>query len=291
MNYFIVSFFLMLMASIALYLSTIKRSIGNAQDTIDTLGKVKKEPNFFIHSRTLIQRKTSEALIDTFDLLLRKSGCITREEKIKKLSVAVILNSIFYLPVMVYFITSDSLIKGVLYSLIILFFLLFLNVYFLKEKISQRKKEIDEQVETQIQITQMFWDTGMTLESVIKHSIDALSESAPEICEELSSALHRIEGGLDRRRALEELASYQTSKVFSSYLILMAQVSESGVSVNEALGELSSNNIDYKRIRLQEKVSKMSGKMSLVMMIFLFPALLILLAGPAMLNIAGLMGK
>jgi tight adherence protein C len=37
---------------------------------------------------------------------------------------------------------------------------------------------------------------------------------------------------------------------------------------------------DRRLTRLQEYVSKMSAKMSVVMMLFLFPALLIVLAGP-----------
>ncbi|MNC72975.1 hypothetical protein D3C75_1241030 [compost metagenome] len=37
---------------------------------------------------------------------------------------------------------------------------------------------------------------------------------------------------------------------------------------------------DRRLTRMQERVSKMSAKMSAVMMVFLFPALLIVLAGP-----------
>jgi tight adherence protein C len=37
---------------------------------------------------------------------------------------------------------------------------------------------------------------------------------------------------------------------------------------------------DRRLTRLQEYISKMSAKMSVVMMLFLFPALLIVLAGP-----------
>jgi tight adherence protein C len=39
---------------------------------------------------------------------------------------------------------------------------------------------------------------------------------------------------------------------------------------------------DRRLTRLQEYISKMSAKMSVVMMLFLFPALLIVLAGPGL---------
>ncbi|MCY1413553.1 hypothetical protein D9M71_289860 [compost metagenome] len=43
---------------------------------------------------------------------------------------------------------------------------------------------------------------------------------------------------------------------------------------------------DRRLTRMQEKISKLSGKMSGVMMVFLFPALMIVLAGPALTALA-----
>lgn len=43
---------------------------------------------------------------------------------------------------------------------------------------------------------------------------------------------------------------------------------------------------DRRLTRLQEFISKMSAKMSVVMMVFLFPALLIVLGGPAFIAIS-----
>lgn len=49
--------------------------------------------------------------------------------------------------------------------------------------------------------------------------------------------------------------------------------------------------LDERRLtNLQEYISKLSGKMSVVMMLFLFPALLIVLAGPGMSAIGRALG-
>ncbi|MNZ58934.1 hypothetical protein D3C78_769550 [compost metagenome] len=48
---------------------------------------------------------------------------------------------------------------------------------------------------------------------------------------------------------------------------------------------------DRRLTRMQERISKMSGKMSMVMMVFLFPALLIVLAGPGFTALAKAMGS
>ena len=47
---------------------------------------------------------------------------------------------------------------------------------------------------------------------------------------------------------------------------------------------------DRRLTRMQEYISKMSAKMSVVMMVFLFPALLIVLAGPGFIAISKAMG-
>lgn len=47
---------------------------------------------------------------------------------------------------------------------------------------------------------------------------------------------------------------------------------------------------DRRMTTLQERVSKMSAKMSIVMMVFLFPALLIILAGPGFIAIIQALG-
>lgn len=52
------------------------------------------------------------------------------------------------------------------------------------------------------------------------------------------------------------------------------------------------NLLDDRRLtRMQEYISKMSAKMSVVMMLFLFPALLIVLAGPSFIAIARAFGS
>ena len=244
---------------------------------------------FLLKSRKLWKGQISIFLLTAFDSWLRQSGCITRDQKVLHLSLWLffhLIALILSLGYIAYFAKpqSNPFFIIMLYQLVGLAF----YVAFLRSIIEQRAEAIDKHVETLIQITKMFWETGMTLESVLKHNIDALKTLSPEIAQELSSGLLRVEAGYHRSRVLEDLAKVQRSRIFSSYLNILAQTSETGASLKTALTELSQNNLDYKRIALQERVSKLSGKMSLVMMLCFFPALLILLAGPAILNIAAL---
>ncbi|MCI0510313.1 tight adherence protein C [Chromohalobacter marismortui] len=157
----------------------------------------------------------------------------------------------------------------------------------LKHRRRRRTRLLDDEIALVLQVTRMLWEAGMTLESVLQGLIDNLRGTAPESVRELRSVTHKIDAGQAREDALEEVADVQASEGLSDLLKLLAQVSSSGGGARDSLRALSELLRDRRRTRLQEAVSRLSGKMSLVMMVFLFPALLIVLAGPAVLNLAG----
>lgn len=158
----------------------------------------------------------------------------------------------------------------------------------LKRRISARKEQLDEEAELLIQVTRMLWETGMTLEGVLRSLILNLDEVIPAFNLELRVALARIEAGQERGSVLEALADVQPSQASEAYFNLLAQVAVTGGGARDSLRSLSELLSDRRRTTLQERVTKMSGKMSLVMMLFLFPVLLIIVAGPAVVNLAGL---
>ncbi|WP_280569034.1 type II secretion system F family protein [Chromohalobacter sp. 296-RDG] len=157
----------------------------------------------------------------------------------------------------------------------------------IKNRRRRRTHALDEEIALVLQVTRMLWEAGMTLESVLQGLIHNLKGTAPESVRELRSVTHKIEAGQVREDALEEVADVQASEGLSDLLKLLAQVSSNGGGARDSLSALSELLRDRRRTRLQEAVTRLSGKMSLVMMIFLFPALLIVLAGPAVLNLAG----
>lgn len=156
-----------------------------------------------------------------------------------------------------------------------------------KNRRHRRTRVLDEEIGLVLQVTRMLWEAGMTLESVLQGLIDNLANTAPETVRELRSVTHKIEAGQAREDALEEVAGIQACEGLGDLLKLLAQVSASGGGARDSLRSLADLLRDRRRTRLQEAVTRLSGKMSLVMMVFLFPALLIVLAGPAVLNLAG----
>ncbi|WP_445003995.1 type II secretion system F family protein [Halomonas mongoliensis] len=159
----------------------------------------------------------------------------------------------------------------------------------LRRQVAARREQLDEEAELLIQTTRMLWETGMTLEGVLRSLIHNLGEVLTASRLELQVALARIEAGQERGEVLEALADLQPSPASEAYFNLLAQVAVSGGGARSSLKALSELLNDRRRTTLQERVTKMSGKMSVVMMVFLFPVLLIIVAGPAVVNLGGLL--
>ncbi len=62
---------------------------------------------------------------------------------------------------------------------------------------------------------------------------------------------------------------------------MLSQGSETGGGLKTSFQSLAELIYERKRVALQEKVTKMSGKISVAMMTLMFPALFIVLGGPA----------
>ncbi|PSJ48134.1 hypothetical protein C7H85_04945 [Zobellella endophytica] len=161
----------------------------------------------------------------------------------------------------------------------------------LRLRVQRRRARLDEELLLVLQVMRILWEVGMSMESLLRVLTRELAQMAPESTRELAILLARIEAGEDREQTLLELAAIVPSDGWQDMLRLLAQVSASGGGMSEALQRLGRLLQDRRRTQLQEKVSKLSGRMSAVMMIFLFPALLIVLAGPGFLALTRALGN
>lgn len=165
--------------------------------------------------------------------------------------------------------------------------LIFCALVFVRQYAARRQLAIEQETPTVIQMTRMLWRAGLSLPRTFAVLCDELRQLAPEITRELRSALQKINSGQSQEEALAELAELTTAEGFREYLVITRQVSQSGGAVDQALADLYGLLQNQRRTGLQEKVSKLSAKMSVVMMLFLFPSLLIVLGGPGLISING----
>ncbi|GGO88735.1 type II secretion system protein TadC [Marinobacterium nitratireducens] len=156
-------------------------------------------------------------------------------------------------------------------------------IRWLRWQVAARAARIDEQLLLVLQIMRILWEVGMSLESMLRTLSREIGPLAPDVERELGAVRAKIESGETRERALGDVARLSQSNGFQDLMLLLTQVSETGGGMSGALADLSELLQDRRRTCLHERVSKLSGRMSAVMMLLLFPALLLVLAGPGFL--------
>lgn len=150
----------------------------------------------------------------------------------------------------------------------------------------RRQKAIREEMLPVLHLLRMLLDAGLSLE----HALRIISEQgqvlAPHLAEEFGLALARINTGQERGMALEEMAAPLDVAELDDTIAILKQATRHGGSLRESLARFVVL-IEERRITtLREYVGKLSAKMTMVMMIFLFPALILFLAGPGFLALA-----
>lgn len=160
----------------------------------------------------------------------------------------------------------------------------------LAAQVRQRQERLAQEISLMIPMLRMLFDVGMTVEQALRVLSNEGQEILPELSRELCQVLARVDAGLELGQELRDLALLlQVDDLTDCFTILVQLIYQGGGAMASllALKEL----LDDRRMTgLQERVSKMSAKMSVVMMLFLFPALLIVLAGPGFVAIIQALG-
>ncbi|RON62210.1 type II secretion system F family protein [Pseudomonas fluorescens] len=156
--------------------------------------------------------------------------------------------------------------------------------------VARRQKQLANEISTFIPLLRILFESGMAVEQalrVLSHEGQAL---LPVLTQELRLVLSRVDSGLELGEELNKATQLLAVDEFTDTCVILQQLLHQGGGAMKSLLSLKQLLDDRRLTRLQEYVSKMSAKMSVVMMLFLFPALLIVLAGPGFTALAKALG-
>lgn len=151
---------------------------------------------------------------------------------------------------------------------------------------ANRQRQIAEEVSSFIPLLRILFDSGLAVEQSLRILGTEGRQLLPVLSQELRLILVRVDSGLALAPELEQTAKLLSVDEFNDTCVILQQLLTQGGGAMKSLLALKQLLDDRRLTRLQERISKMSGKMSIVMMVFLFPALLIVLAGPGLTALA-----
>lgn len=188
--------------------------------------------------------------------------------------------------VMIHGYTQNGLLVGI--SIVIVSVLMPKRV--INGRATDRLKRIDDELSLFVQMLRILFDAGLAVEQALRVMATEAKLVLPELVLELDPILRRAEQGLDLENELGGAAAALDHANFTDVTVIIRQMLKQGGSARASLSKLIEVMESRRLTDMQEKVSKLTARMTVVMVVFFFPALVILLAGPGFISIGDAMG-
>ncbi|MNZ12295.1 Bacterial type II secretion system protein F domain protein [compost metagenome] len=155
----------------------------------------------------------------------------------------------------------------------------------------RRKRLLLAELTSFVPLLRILFDAGLTVEQ----SMRVLSQDGQRLTPLLSGlfrqVLTRVDAGAELGDELGKIGQLLDVDELRDCLTILQQLLRQGGGAMSSLLALKQLLDDRRLTGLQEYISKLSAKMAVVMMVFLFPALLIVLAGPGLSAIGRALGS
>lgn len=161
----------------------------------------------------------------------------------------------------------------------------------LVSKVAKRKQRLAEEVEMMLPLLRILFEVGMTVEQALRVLSTESARILPELSAEIRQMLQRVDAGMSLQEELSRTSELLEVDEVNDCFTVLEQLSRQGSGAMASLHAMKELLTERRVTALQEKVSRMSAKMSVVMVAFLFPALMIVLAGPGFMAIVRAFGE
>lgn len=128
-------------------------------------------------------------------------------------------------------------------------------------------------------------EAGLGLDAAIQRVGREIAVAHPELADELSLVSLELRAGKSREEALRSLGERTGVEAVQSLASLLIQAEHFGTSIASALREHAEEMRTLRLQRARERAAKLPVKMIFPIMFFIFPALFLVILGPAMVRI------
>jgi tight adherence protein C len=156
---------------------------------------------------------------------------------------------------------------------------------YLRHRIEERQTSFREGFPDAMDMLMVCVEAGLGLDAAIQRVGDEMTQSHPILGTEMRLVSLELRAGSTREAALRSLAKRTGIDEVQALTTLLIQAEHFGTSIADALRE-HANGMRIERIqRAREKAAKLPVKMIFPIMLFIFPALFLVILGPAIIRI------
>jgi tight adherence protein C len=147
--------------------------------------------------------------------------------------------------------------------------------------INDRKQQIFLTLPDALDLLVVCVESGLGLDAALRKVTEEMKDNAKTICEELALANLQLQMGRPRREVLHDLGVRTGVDDVKSLAAILIQADRFGASIAHALRVQSDAMRTKRRQIAEEKAAKTAVKLIFPLVLFIFPAIFVVLVGPA----------
>lgn len=215
------------------------------------------------------------------DLLLVRAGWRSTRAQTLFYLLQIGLPIVALLTLVLVMLFQGMSLQGFLLGLMLVILGLLLPRWALRSSAAGRQIRIRSEVPLFINLMVLLLEAGLSTRQALRSLIRDGEGVLPELGEEFRLALRQIDAGGDLGEVLANMGRVLDVAELSGVLGVLRQVERYGGEVREPLLSALAVMQERRGLDLRERVNLLAGRMTVVMVLFFFPALMLCVAGPA----------
>ncbi len=155
----------------------------------------------------------------------------------------------------------------------------------LAELVRRRRREIFENLPDAIDLMTVCVEAGLGLDAALARVADETELTSRPLAEELRLVSLELRAGASKEKALRNFALRSGVDEVDALVAMLVQAERFGTSIADSLRIQSDGLRTKRRLRAEEAAAKIAVKLVFPLVFGIFPAMLVVLAGPAVIRI------
>lgn len=151
--------------------------------------------------------------------------------------------------------------------------------FWLSKKVSARRKQIEKLLPDALDLITVCVEAGLSVDSALQRVTEKWHGP---LSDEIRQTLSEMNLGRPRREALRELGHRAGVQDLNAFIVALIQAEQMGVSVGRILRVQAAQSRQKRRQRAEQAAQKAPVKMLIPLVLFIFPAMFVVIIGPAM---------
>lgn len=156
----------------------------------------------------------------------------------------------------------------------------------LRKKIAKRQKEFIKNLPDAIDLLSICIKAGLGLDAALNRVANEFSITSKVVAGEFDRLNRDVLSGLTKQEAYRNMAICNPNEEVKSFVALLVQTDKLGTSITQSLDSYCDSVRTRRRQRFEEMVQKAAVKMTIPMVLFMLPAIFIIILYPALIKIS-----